>query len=160
MKEVLTDNNFEKKILDLLNKELLSVSRIAKKLGIRRDVATGYLEALKNQGKLEFHRVGKSNIYTIPQKQKMNKFIFFSVLLVLIIIPLASITPIITEDFYQFYNKEKTIVITSSFFMDGVKGKIFSDLNIPPLSTPSTLTSTLISKIFCSIQGYSFREES
>ena len=66
----LTGNDFEKKILDLLSKELLSVSQIAKKLGIRRDVAAGYLEALKNQGKLEFHKVGRSNIYTVPGRLK------------------------------------------------------------------------------------------
>lgn len=66
----LTDNNFEKKVLDLLNKELLSVSQIAKKLGIRRDVAAGYLEALKNQGKLELHKVGRSNIYMVPRRSK------------------------------------------------------------------------------------------
>ena len=70
MSEGLTDNTFEKKILDLINKELLSVSQIAKKLGMRRDVVTGYCEALKNQGKLEFHKVGKSNIYTIPKRLK------------------------------------------------------------------------------------------
>jgi predicted transcriptional regulator len=70
LSEGLTDNNFEKKILDLINKELLSVSQIAKKLGMRRDVVTGYCEALKNQGKLEFHKVGKSNIYTIPKRLK------------------------------------------------------------------------------------------
>lgn len=70
MSEGLTDNNFEKKILDLINKELLSVSQIAKKLGMRRDVVTGYCEALKNQGKLEFHKVGRSNIYTIPKRLK------------------------------------------------------------------------------------------
>jgi predicted transcriptional regulator len=70
LSEGLTDNNFEKKILDLINKELLSVSQIAKKLGMRRDVVTGYCEALKNQGKLEFHKVGKSNVYTIPKRLK------------------------------------------------------------------------------------------
>ncbi len=70
MKEELTDNNFEKKIKDLLSKKILSVSQIAKKLGIRRDVATGYCEALKNQGKLEFHRVGRSNIYTVTRRPK------------------------------------------------------------------------------------------
>jgi len=70
LSEGLTDNNFEKKILDLINRELLSVSQIAKKLGMRRDVVTGYCEALKNQGKLEFHKVGKSNVYTIPKRLK------------------------------------------------------------------------------------------
>lgn len=66
----LTGNDFEKKILDLLSQELLSVSQIAKKLGIRRDVATGYLEALKNQGKLEFHKVGRSNVYTVSRRDR------------------------------------------------------------------------------------------
>jgi predicted transcriptional regulator len=70
LKGEITSNDFEKKILDLLSKELLSVSQISKKLGIRRDVATGYCEALKNQGKLEFHRVGKSNVYTVTRRSK------------------------------------------------------------------------------------------
>ena len=66
----ITENDLEKKILNLLSKELLSVSQISKKLGLRRDVATGYLEALKNQGKLEFHKVGRSNVYTVPGRLK------------------------------------------------------------------------------------------
>jgi predicted transcriptional regulator len=70
MAESLTSNDFEKKILELLSTKLLSVSQIAKELGVRRDVAAGYLEALKNQGKLEFHRVGRSNIYTISRSKK------------------------------------------------------------------------------------------
>lgn len=70
MKGEVTSNDFEKRILDLLNRELLSVSQISKKLGIRRDVATGYCEALKNQGKLEFHRVGRSNIYTVAKEAR------------------------------------------------------------------------------------------
>lgn len=70
LKGEITSNDFEKKILDLLSKELLSVSQISKKLGIRRDVATGYCEALKNQGKLEFHKVGKSNVYTVTRRSK------------------------------------------------------------------------------------------
>jgi predicted ArsR family transcriptional regulator len=57
----ITTNDFERKILELLNSKLLSVSQIAKELGVRRDIITGYLEALKNQGKLEFHKIGKSN---------------------------------------------------------------------------------------------------
>ena len=63
----LTSNDFEKKILSMLSKNLMSVSQVAKRLGIRRDVAAGYLEALKNQGKLEFHKVGRSNIYIVRE---------------------------------------------------------------------------------------------
>jgi predicted transcriptional regulator len=70
MSSDITSSDFEKRIMEMLSKNLLSVSQIAKALNIRRDVATGYLEALKNQGKLEFHRVGKSNVYTLPGRVK------------------------------------------------------------------------------------------
>lgn len=67
VRKELTSNDFEKKILGILSKRLMSVSQVAKELGIRRDVAAGYLEALKNQGKLEFHRVGRSNVYIVRE---------------------------------------------------------------------------------------------
>jgi predicted transcriptional regulator len=66
----ITTNDFEKRVLDLLSSKLLSVSQIAKELGVRRDVICGYMEALKNQGKLEFHKVGRSNIYTVARMKK------------------------------------------------------------------------------------------
>jgi predicted ArsR family transcriptional regulator len=65
-----TENTTEKKILELLSKKLLSVSQIAKELGMRRDMAAGYLEALRNQGKLEFYKVGKSNVYIVAGRLK------------------------------------------------------------------------------------------
>ena len=68
MPKDLTSNDFEKKIIELLNKRLMSVSQLAKELDMRRDVVAGYLEALKNQGKLEFYRVGRSNVYTVKKK--------------------------------------------------------------------------------------------
>ena len=57
-------NDFEKRILNLLGKKLMSTSQVARELGMRRDVAAGYLEALKNQGKLQFFKVGRSHVYT------------------------------------------------------------------------------------------------
>jgi len=66
----ITEDGFEEKILKLLESKLLSVSQIAKELGIRRDIICGYMEALKNQGKLEFHRVGRSNVYTVVRSKK------------------------------------------------------------------------------------------
>jgi predicted transcriptional regulator len=63
----ITSDDFEGKILNLLSCKLLSVSQISKELGVRRDVIAGYLEALKNQGKLEFHKVGRSNVYTVSK---------------------------------------------------------------------------------------------
>ena len=65
----ITTDDFEERIIKLLNEKLLSVSQLAKALGVRRDVITGYLEALKNQGKLEFHRVGRANVYTVRSKK-------------------------------------------------------------------------------------------
>jgi len=63
-------NNFEKKILELLSKKLMSTSQVAKELGMRRDVTTGYLEALRNQGKLNFYKVGRSHVYTTSERWK------------------------------------------------------------------------------------------
>jgi DNA-binding transcriptional ArsR family regulator len=70
MPKNITPSDLEKRILELLSRRLLSVSQISKEIGLRREVATGYLEALKNQGKLEFHRVGKSNVYTTSRSKK------------------------------------------------------------------------------------------
>jgi predicted transcriptional regulator len=67
-KDCLTSCDFEKKVIALLKNKLLSVSQISKELNVRRDVVSGYLEALKNQGKLEFHKVGRSNVYTVEDK--------------------------------------------------------------------------------------------
>ncbi|MDI6721669.1 MAG: hypothetical protein QMD85_04720 [Candidatus Aenigmarchaeota archaeon] len=60
--------DIEKKIIRLLSDELLSTSQVARKLGMRREVASGYLEALKHQGKLEKTRVGRSNVYRTIKK--------------------------------------------------------------------------------------------
>ena len=56
-------NVVEDMIIDILSKELMSTSQVARKLNMRREVAAGYLEALMNQGKLEKTRVGRSIIY-------------------------------------------------------------------------------------------------
>lgn len=68
MTRPITSEDFEKRVIKLLSNRLMSVSQIARELNVRRDIATGYLEALKNQGKLEFHKVGKSNVYTIARR--------------------------------------------------------------------------------------------
>ena len=53
----------ERRILTLLSREIMSTSQVAKKLNMRRELTAGYLEALRDQGKLEKTKVGKSNIY-------------------------------------------------------------------------------------------------
>lgn len=64
-------NVVEKRIIDILRKDLMSTSQVAKRLNMRREVAVGYMEALMNQGKLEKTRVGRSIIYrTITEKSE------------------------------------------------------------------------------------------
>jgi len=63
-------NNFERRILDLLGRKLMSTSQVARELGMRRDVTSGYLQALKNQGKLDFFKVGRSHVYTTSERWK------------------------------------------------------------------------------------------
>lgn len=64
-------NVVEKRILNLLSREIMSTSQVAKKLNMRREVTAGYLEALRHQGKLEKTKVGKSNIYrTVEERGK------------------------------------------------------------------------------------------
>ena len=63
-------NDLETRILDLLSKKLMSISQVSKELGMRRDVTAGYLQALKNQGKLNFFKVGRSHIYTTSERWK------------------------------------------------------------------------------------------
>jgi predicted transcriptional regulator len=66
----ITSNDFERRILELLKENLMSTSQVAKQLKVRRDVITGYLEALKNQGKLNFFKVGRSHVYMTSGRRK------------------------------------------------------------------------------------------
>ena len=68
------ENVVEKRILNLLSKQIMSTSQVAKKLNMRREVTAGYLEALRDQGKLQKTKVGKSNIYrTIRDERFVGK---------------------------------------------------------------------------------------
>ena len=64
------ENVVEKRILTLLSKQIMSTSQVAKKINMRREITAGYLEALRDQGKLEKTKVGKSNIYRTVLDEK------------------------------------------------------------------------------------------
>jgi hypothetical protein len=66
----LIDKSIEEKIIQILSRRILSTSKLAKELGIKRYILVGYLEAMKNQGKLEFHKVGKANVYTLAKGER------------------------------------------------------------------------------------------
>ncbi|MEM3393685.1 MAG: hypothetical protein QXY79_01395 [Candidatus Methanomethylicia archaeon] len=70
MEKGLVDKSIEDKIVQILSKRIVSTSELAKELGIKRYVLVGYLEAMKNQGKLDFHKVGKANVYTVSKGEK------------------------------------------------------------------------------------------
>ena len=67
MLKQLTTRDIESKIIQILSNNILSTSQLAKELGLKRYILAGYLEAMKNQGKLEFYRVGKSNVYIVSK---------------------------------------------------------------------------------------------
>jgi predicted transcriptional regulator len=60
----------EERILSILFSRIMSTSQLARELGLKRYILTGYLEAMKDQGKLELHKVGKSNVYTVKRGWK------------------------------------------------------------------------------------------
>jgi predicted transcriptional regulator len=64
----MTNKNIEERILDILSKNVLSTAKLAKEIGVSRYILAGYLEAMKNAGKLEFYRVGKSNVYIVAKE--------------------------------------------------------------------------------------------
>ena len=57
----------ERQILGMTSTKPMSVSQLAKELGLRREFLAGYLEALRSQGKLEMVTVGRSYVYQ-PKK--------------------------------------------------------------------------------------------
>lgn len=63
------EESLESKILSLLSSNLMSVSQVANSLGISKDKVSGYLENLRQQGKLNLFVVGKSNVYTLKQEK-------------------------------------------------------------------------------------------
>ncbi len=66
------ENVVEKRILNLLSRQIMSTSQVAKKVNMRRELTAGYLEALMHQGKLEKTIVGKSNVYRTVAARKRN----------------------------------------------------------------------------------------
>ena len=58
-------DDLENKIFRELKKGLMSVSQMAKSLGVRRDFLSGFLECLRQQGKLERLEVGRAYVYRV-----------------------------------------------------------------------------------------------
>jgi DNA-binding transcriptional ArsR family regulator len=64
-----TSGDIKRKILKTLREEPMSVSELSRRLKMRRDFITGYLEAMRNSGEVKVVKVGRSKVYR-PRKGK------------------------------------------------------------------------------------------
>jgi DNA-binding transcriptional ArsR family regulator len=51
------------RILATLRKKPMSVSELSRRMKMRREFVSGYLEAMRNEGKIEVVTVGRSKVY-------------------------------------------------------------------------------------------------
>lgn len=63
-------SKIEHKILEVLRERPISVSELARKLKLRRDFLAGYLESMRERGKLRVVQVGRANVYQIVEGEK------------------------------------------------------------------------------------------
>ena len=61
----------EEQLFNMLKENPMSVSELARRLNVRREYLSGYLEALRDSGKLERIMVGRSYVYR-PTTLAMN----------------------------------------------------------------------------------------
>jgi len=60
------------RILDTIRKKPMSLSELSRLLNVRRDFISGYLEAMRHEGKVELVAVGRSKVYS-PKENKIAK---------------------------------------------------------------------------------------
>lgn len=61
MSEMTAD--FKRKLLAMLKGGPMSLSELSRKLKLRRDFVSGYLEALRHAGEVEVATIGRSKVY-------------------------------------------------------------------------------------------------
>ena len=59
------------RILDTIRKRPMSLSELSRLLNVRRDFISGYLEAMRHEGKVELVAVGRSKVYS-PKESKLE----------------------------------------------------------------------------------------
>ena len=59
------ESKMENEVIKLLSERPISVSQLARQLNVRRDFLTGYLESMRDRGKLRVISVGKAHVYMI-----------------------------------------------------------------------------------------------
>ena len=61
-------SEFDKKVLYLLDNNLMSISEVSEKLEMDRQFIKGILESLRYRGYLKATKVGRSIVYTITKR--------------------------------------------------------------------------------------------
>ena len=67
MSDVPTD--LKRRINSTIKKKPMSLSELSRKLKLRRDFVSGYLESMRHEGEVRVIRVGRSKVYR-PKKGK------------------------------------------------------------------------------------------
>ena len=58
-----TPTDFKRKVLATLKGNPMSLSELSRKLKLRRDFVSGYLEAMRHAGEVEVATIGRSKVY-------------------------------------------------------------------------------------------------
>ena len=65
-------SDIRRRILATLKEKPMSLSELSRKLKLRRDFASGYLEAMRHGGDVSVVRIGRSKVYR-PKARKKRK---------------------------------------------------------------------------------------
>ena len=58
-----TPAEFKRKVVATLKSNPMSLSELSRKLKLRRDFVSGYLEAMRSTGEVEVATIGRSKVY-------------------------------------------------------------------------------------------------
>jgi len=89
-----SQQKIEDKLLEILSKEILSISELSRRLNVKRYILAGYLEALREQGKVDVFKVGKAKVYVAKEKAKKGLWLIFFLALIPFFLPMPTIADI------------------------------------------------------------------
>jgi len=58
-----TPTEFKRKVIATLKSNPMSLSELSRKLKLRRDFVSGYLEAMRGAGEVDVATIGRSKVY-------------------------------------------------------------------------------------------------
>ncbi|MCC5994166.1 MAG: hypothetical protein LM587_01035 [Candidatus Aenigmarchaeota archaeon] len=89
-----SQQKIEDKLLEILSKEILSISELSRRLNVKRYILAGYLEALREQGKVDVFKVGKAKVYVAKEKTKKGLWLIFFLALIPFFLPMPTLADI------------------------------------------------------------------